>query len=104
MLPRSTSSQRLSFIRRHCAAAALAITLAVIATPSVFAAGFGGGSAASGYTIETLSTKPWLVTGGNVLVRVGVPNGASLQSTRVTLNGADVTARFMPDDARVPLK
>lgn len=46
-------------------------------------------------TLETLSTKPWLVSGGDVLVEVSVQAGTAIDLVRITLNDEDVTARFI---------
>ena len=51
---------------------------------------------ASALSLNTVSTKPWLVSGGDVLVEIvldGVINPAQLE---VTLNAEDVTAEFIP--------
>lgn len=49
-------------------------------------------------SITTLSARPENVSGGDVLVRIEVPRHASLSDVRVSLNGADVTGVFLPDD------
>jgi hypothetical protein len=49
------------------------------------------------FDITTLSTQPYLVTGGDVLVRVDAPRNVSLQSVTVTVNGTDVTSKFIAD-------
>jgi hypothetical protein len=55
-------------------------------------------------TITTLSARPENVSGGDVLVRIDVPRNAALSDVRVSLNGSDVTAAFLPDgDALVGL-
>ena len=46
-------------------------------------------------SIETLSTKPWMVSGGDVLVEVKVIGDSSANALRVELNGTDVTQRFI---------
>lgn len=46
--------------------------------------------------IETLSSRPDMVTGGDALVRIAVPAGVALKEVRVTLNGSDVSAAFQP--------
>ena len=46
-------------------------------------------------SIETLSTKPWIVSGGDVLVEVRVSEPSSANALRVELNGTDVTQRFI---------
>ncbi len=48
----------------------------------------------AGIRLHTLSTKPWLITGGDVLVEINL--GATLNASQlsVSLNGTDVTARL----------
>lgn len=46
------------------------------------------------FSIETLSTQPYLVSGGDVLVRINVPQNVPLQKAKVTLNGQDITSVF----------
>ncbi len=46
------------------------------------------------YVVTTLSSRPDLVTGGSVLVRIDVPQDVANGKTTVTLNGADVTSKF----------
>ncbi|MBT8146826.1 MAG: hypothetical protein KJN90_08225 [Gammaproteobacteria bacterium] len=47
--------------------------------------------------IETLSTKPWLVTGDDVLVRVSWPDDQQAVSLRIELNGENVTSSLVAD-------
>ncbi|MBI4185342.1 MAG: hypothetical protein HY521_15220 [Proteobacteria bacterium] len=61
-------------------------------SPSVEAANPGHDPNAFG--IETLSTQPHLVSGGDVLLRISVPKQIALGDARVTLNGADITSTF----------
>lgn len=51
---------------------------------------------APGLEIITLSTRPDMVSGGDVLVQVGLPSSVSLNSISVTLNGKDITNVFHP--------
>ncbi len=53
--------------------------------------------AADGFSIESLSSRPHLVSGGDVLLRVGVPAAVSLQDAAIDLNHVDVTGAFRPD-------
>ena len=46
--------------------------------------------------VRTLSTRPELVTGGDVLVEVVVPQGTRLSTVRVTAAGRDMTRDFRP--------
>ena len=58
----------------------------------------GSGYAATGeIQIHTLSTRPDMITGGDVLVRIEVPAVINLRSVRVTLNNTDVTTAFRDD-------
>lgn len=50
-------------------------------------------------SISTLSGKARYVSGGDVVVRVDIPRGISIPDVRVSLNGADVTGAFLPDDS-----
>lgn len=50
----------------------------------------------SAVTIETVSTKPWLVTGDDVLLRVSW-RGVKPADLRIELNGQEVTAALQPD-------
>lgn len=50
-----------------------------------------------GLQVRTLSARPELVTGGDVLVRVELPAGTAASSARLSLNGADVTAQLRAD-------
>ena len=52
------------------------------------------------FSIEVLSSKPYLVSGGDALVRVTVKEkGVSLGAVRVEVNGRDVTSAFHADAA-----
>jgi len=46
--------------------------------------------------ILTLSTRPDMVSGGAVLVRINVPQNVPLNRVSVTLNGQDITETFRP--------
>ena len=50
-----------------------------------------------GFRIRTLSTRPEMVTGGDVLVRVDVPPGTDLGQVKVFANESDVSAAFFAD-------
>lgn len=51
-------------------------------------------------TIEALSTKPWLVTGGDVLVGVTAADGIDATQLRISLNGNDVSGDFIAVSAQ----
>src|SRR5689334_2387494 len=55
--------------------------------------------AADQITINTLSSRPDMVSGGNTLLRIDVPADFSLGQIVVKLNGRDVTAAFHADAA-----
>lgn len=64
--------------------------------PSAAAERPGGGERPGGerLTIGTLSTRPSVVTDGDVLVRVGVPRSLDPDDVRITRDGTDVTDAF----------
>src|SRR2546422_6547778 len=70
-------------------AAAIAALLGLATTPVTFAN--------DDFRISTLSTRPELVSGGDVLVRVEVPRKVLLQSVRVELNGRNISGAFRAD-------
>ncbi|MEQ8955388.1 MAG: DUF6351 family protein, partial [Gammaproteobacteria bacterium] len=49
---------------------------------------------ASGIHIATLSTRPWLVSGGDVLVEITLDPQYRAEDLRISLGGADVTTEF----------
>ena len=51
-----------------------------------------------GVRLEVLSGPADLVSGGAARLRVTVPDRVPLSEARVSVNGADVTGRFAPDD------
>lgn len=89
--------------RRARARVVATFVLAAIAgglTPSVNANGRHGDDhdhKGNDFRIETLSTRPDLVSGGDVLVRIDVPRSVSLNKARVELNGRNVTGAFRKD-------
>ena len=48
----------------------------------------------TGYEIEVVSSQPYLVSGGDALVRIHAPDGAEVS---VRLNGENVSSSFRPD-------
>ena len=48
------------------------------------------------FEIKTLSTRPDMVTGGDVLVRIDVPRAIPLDQVRVSVDGQDVTGSLKP--------
>ena len=73
------------------AAAALLACFAVLA--------FAKENASGQFEIRTLSNRADLISGGDALVEVRVPESAPLRHVRLYLNGADVTASFRTDAA-----
>jgi len=67
----------------------VALTASAVATVSVRAAASTGQ-----VSITTLSNRADLVSGGDVLVRVGLPSGAHASALHLKLNGHDVTSAF----------
>lgn len=56
----------------------------------------GAAQAAQGVTLSSLSNRPDKLSGGDALIRVGLPSPAAIDRLQVTLNGVDVTAAFQP--------
>ena len=54
-------------------------------------------SASGDVRIEAVSARPEFVSGGDVLIRLGVPDAVPLDAPRVMLNGDDVTSVFRAD-------
>src|SRR5438067_4784181 len=99
-----------SFDRRADAPAACTSTLRrralAIAVSGVLAASFAGFSTvaigdppASDVGIKTLSARPNLVSGGNVLVQITLKHENRNHPVAITLNGHDVSDAFQPGDA-----
>ena len=77
---------------------ALPVTLAgVIASLPAFIELTSAQSAEASFAISTLSARPDMASGGDVLVRVSLPPGAAVGQARVSLNVADITSVFRPD-------
>ena len=77
------------------------LAIALIIAASLFAVTVWiSAQAADAFELTTLSARPDMVSGGDVLVSVTVPQGIPLDQARVTLNGADITSAFhrKPDD------
>lgn len=80
------------------------VTLTAGAVSALAACSAGGGVgdgtgaptalAASEIRIESLSTRPYLVTGGDVLLRVDLGSDLDTSQLEVSVNGRDVTQRF----------
>ena len=54
------------------------------------------GLGSSELRIESLSTRSYLVTGGDVLLRIAAGRELDLSRVEVSANGADVTGQFRP--------
>jgi hypothetical protein len=70
---------------------------AALGSGSAYAGGFEDGERHHGdkdFKIEVLSSRPYMVSGGDALVRVTVKNNVSLSDVRIGLNGNDVTGVF----------
>ena len=59
------------------------------------------GPASSNHTIQisTLSSRPQLVSGGNVLTAINLPQSVEQSQVRITLNGQDISTAFIADEA-----
>src|SRR6266852_240224 len=80
----------------------------VLATSALFIQACGGGAPAPDqsskahalddqFEIRTLSNRADLISNGDALVEVRVPNEVPLQDVALTLNGANVGAAFVSD-------
>ena len=78
---------------------AAAVGLGVVGAAGWLVACSPSARAADGFAIQSLSSQPHLVSGGDVLLRVDMPEAVSLQDVVIDLNKADVTAAFRPDPA-----
>ena len=54
----------------------------------------GGGSSSAAPTVTTLATRADMVSGGDALVEIGVPQGIPASVVTVDVNGRDVTSAF----------
>jgi hypothetical protein len=61
----------------------------------------GGLASGSDLRLESLSTRPYLVTGGDVLLGVELREGMDASGLEVIANGEDVTHAFRPSGARL---
>ena len=102
-------------MHRHPTLDALNLSIALVAAALLAACGGADGprvspttspetraasaSIKSAFEIRTLSTRPDMVSGGDVLLEVVVPRVVPLHQVKLTLNGADVTAAFTTDPA-----
>jgi hypothetical protein len=55
--------------------------------------------AADGLQLRVVSSRPDMVSGGDALVRVELPAGMAARDVKVTVNGADATAKLKADAA-----
>jgi hypothetical protein len=76
-------------IQRYLAAACIAAAASIVLT----ACG-GNNNPTPGTTIQTLSNRADLVSGGSVLMEVKLPAGTSASQLRVDVDGTDVTSAF----------
>jgi hypothetical protein len=51
------------------------------------------------FQIATLSSQPYLISGGDVLVHIAVPKGVKLTNARVELNRQDMTSALLADES-----
>src|SRR4051794_31697156 len=70
----------------HKLAALLALAVAAIAPAAAFAG--------DGPQIQVLSNRADVISGGDALVAVALPDGADPSAVQMTLNGDDVTSEF----------
>jgi hypothetical protein len=70
----------------------------VAAMAFAFLARLSVNAADAGLTLQVLSNKPAMLSGGDALVRVDIPAGVQIRDVHVTLNSTDVTAMLRADD------
>lgn len=74
--------------------------VAALALAGVSPALATGKHAGGDFEIRTLSTQPFAVSGGDVLIEVKVPNYVRHQDLVFKLNGKDVSSAFRPESSR----
>ena len=79
---------------RPLLAATLSLTAALAVVPALGALTSPASAATKPLTISVLSARADLVSGGDALLRVGVPSGVKPSALRLFLNGKDVTSQF----------
>ena len=77
------------------------LSRAVIAAVIVIAAFLGGCGPAQPVGVKALSNRPDLVSGGDVLIELTLPAGATPAGLKVDVDGRDVTAAFAARDGRM---
>ncbi|MCQ4311205.1 tannase/feruloyl esterase family alpha/beta hydrolase [Pseudomonas stutzeri] len=84
---KTTKSGNIRRMRRGVRCGLVSLSLLMLA---------GEVGAASRLTLESLSNRPDKLSGGDVLIRIGLPTPAAAKRLRVTLNDTDVSAAFRP--------
>ena len=84
-----------SATRRHAPLVAVAVLTAGLVSCMQAAEGQEE-TVSAGLKVVSLSAKPHLVSGGDVLLRVDVPEDVALSNVSVRVNGSDVTEAFHP--------
>ncbi len=87
--------------RAYPASATALLTIGALSVLSACSPDGGPGASAeasevlgsSDLRIESVSTQPYLVTGGDVLLRIEAGEDLDLSSVRVSANGTDVTGQ-----------
>jgi hypothetical protein len=73
---------------------ATALTATAVLAGAAFSASATTGHREGAITIATLSTRADLVTGGEALIRIGLPAGTRPGDVRVTLRGRNISSAF----------
>lgn len=96
MTPNHFSKRRPTFFSKWLPTAAGILVAALGPAAAVRAQEDGEGESehSRGVVIRTLSSRPYLVSGGDALVEIDLARGIAPRDVRVTLNGQDVTAAF----------
>ena len=70
------------------------VLVSVIAAVALMAGGAAGAQAAGTLSVQVLSNRADLISGGDALVAVALPRGVNPASVSVSLNGSNVTGEF----------
>jgi hypothetical protein len=92
----------MSFVRKVIFSGRRAPAVAVVWVLGCFCSSNAFAQPAAKLEIRTLSSRPDLVSGGDALVEVKAPTGASLSQITLTLNGKDVTDHLKQRQAGMP--
>src|ERR1019366_5225170 len=85
-----------NFIRRSCIMARMKWNLLCVFS-MIMGISNSARAANLGFQITALSSRPDMISGGDVLVRVDMPDKVLTSQAAIRLNGQDITAAFRSD-------